>query len=72
MPMPFSTKRRSFSPVSGMDRILATILFTDIVGSADRAAVLGDHHRRDLLESCQGIMHREAGRFRGHEVDRSG
>jgi class 3 adenylate cyclase len=54
------------------DRILATILFTDIVGSTDRAVVLGDRRWRDLLESYQGMVRRELGRFRGREVDQSG
>jgi class 3 adenylate cyclase len=54
------------------DRILATILFTDIVGSTDRAAILGDRRWRDLLESYQGMVRRELGRFRGREVDQSG
>lgn len=50
------------------DRILATILFTDIVGSTDRAVVLGDRRWRDLLESFYGVVRRELPRFRGLEV----
>src|SRR5258706_14733362 len=41
------------------DRILATILFTDIVGSTDRAAALGDHRWRDFLESFYVVARRE-------------
>lgn len=54
------------------DRILATILFTDIVGSTDRAAALGDHRWRDLLESFYGVVRREFPRFRGLEVGTTG
>jgi pimeloyl-ACP methyl ester carboxylesterase len=54
------------------DRILATILFTDIVGSTDRAAALGDHRWRDLLENFYGVVRRELQRFRGSEVGTAG
>jgi class 3 adenylate cyclase len=54
------------------DRILATILFTDIVGSTDRAAVLGDQRWRDLLESFYTVVRRELPRFRGVEAGTSG
>ena len=54
------------------DRILATILFTDIVGSTDRAAALGDHRWRDLLESFYGVVRRELPRFRGLEMGTAG
>jgi class 3 adenylate cyclase len=54
------------------DRILATILFTDIVGSTDRAAELGDQRWRDLLESFYGVVRRVIPRFRGVEVGTAG
>ena len=54
------------------DRILATILFTDIVGSTDRAAELGDHRWRDLLENFYGVVRRELPRFRGVEINMAG
>lgn len=54
------------------DRILATILFTDIVGSTDRAAELGDKAWRDLLERFYGVVRREWPRFRGKEVGTAG
>ena len=54
------------------DRILATILFTDIVGSTARAAELGDKGWRDLLESFYGVVRRELPRFRGKEVGTAG
>ncbi len=54
------------------DRILATILFTDIVDSTARAAELGDQRWRDLLESFYGVVRRELSRFRGTEVGTAG
>jgi len=51
------------------DRVLATVLFTDIVSSTERAAELGDHGWRQLLEGYYGIVRRELARFRGREVD---
>jgi pimeloyl-ACP methyl ester carboxylesterase len=54
------------------DRILATILFTDIVDSTTRAAELGDQRWRDLLASFYSAIRRELSRFRGTEVDTVG
>ncbi|MGH2662363.1 MAG: alpha/beta fold hydrolase, partial [Actinomycetota bacterium] len=54
------------------DRILATVLFTDIVGSTERAAELGDARWRDLLESHHSVVRRELERFRGREIDVAG
>jgi pimeloyl-ACP methyl ester carboxylesterase len=54
------------------DRVLATILFTDIVGSTERAADLGDRRWRELLEAHHATVRRELERFRGHEVDTAG
>ena len=54
------------------DRVLATILFTDIVGSTQRAAELGDSRWRDLLDSYYGLAQRELDRFRGHEIKTTG
>jgi class 3 adenylate cyclase len=54
------------------DRILATVLFTDIVGSTQRAAALGDHAWRDLLEGHHTIVRRQLARFRGIEIDTAG
>jgi len=55
-------------PAVEPDRVLATVLFTDIVASTERAAVLGDRGWRDLLESHQALVRRELARFRGREV----
>jgi class 3 adenylate cyclase len=54
------------------DRVLATILFTDIVGSTERAAELGDRRWRDLLADYHALARRELQRFRGREVDTAG
>jgi class 3 adenylate cyclase len=57
------------SPVPvDVDRILATVMFTDLVASTARAAQLGDHRWRDLLESLQQAIRAELVRFRGTEV----
>jgi class 3 adenylate cyclase len=54
------------------DRVLATILFTDIVESSRRAAELGDQAWRDLLEHHHGIVRGELERYRGREIDNAG
>lgn len=59
-------------PASEPDRMLATILFTDIVGSTERAAAIGDHRFRDLLEQHHAIVRREFVRYRGNEVETTG
>ena len=59
-------------PVHGGDRVLATVLFTDIVGSTERAVELGDRRWRDALEQHHAIVRRELQRFHGREVDTAG
>jgi pimeloyl-ACP methyl ester carboxylesterase len=54
------------------DRVLATVLFTDIVGSTERAAELGDRRWRELLEAHHAAVRGELERFRGREVDTAG
>lgn len=54
------------------DRVLATILFTDIVGSTERAASLGDRAWSELLGRHHATIRRELERFRGREVDTAG
>jgi class 3 adenylate cyclase len=54
------------------DRVLATVLFTDIVGSTEKVAALGDRRWRDLLEGHHDLVRRELGRFRGREIDTTG
>jgi pimeloyl-ACP methyl ester carboxylesterase len=50
------------------DRVLATVMFADIVGSTERAAELGDTRWRELLSAHQTALRSELTRFRGHEV----
>jgi pimeloyl-ACP methyl ester carboxylesterase len=59
-------------PPVPVDRVLATVLFTDIVGSTEKAAALGDHRWRGLLESHHATIRRNLARFRGHEVKTTG
>jgi pimeloyl-ACP methyl ester carboxylesterase len=55
-----------------LDRVLATVLFTDIVGSTELAADLGDRGWRELLEQHNAVVRRELGRFRGRELSTAG
>ena len=59
-------------PIPEPDRVLATVLFTDIVGSTARAAELGDRRWRELLRTHGTAVRRELERFRGREVDTAG
>ena len=57
---------------SGTERLLATVLFTDIVGSTERAARLGDARWRDLLDRHDQNTRTQIERFRGREVNTVG
>jgi class 3 adenylate cyclase len=59
-------------PPVAVDRVLATVLFTDIVGSTEKAAALGDHRWRDLLDAHHTAIRRTLSRFRGHEIKTTG
>ena len=59
-------------PLHDADRVLATVLFTDIVGSTERAAELGDRRWRELLDEHNASVRRQLERFRGREVDTAG
>jgi class 3 adenylate cyclase len=59
-------------PPVAVDRVLATVLFTDIVGSTEKAVALGDQRWRDLLDSHHATIRRNLARFRGHEVKTTG
>ncbi|MDQ3934357.1 MAG: adenylate/guanylate cyclase domain-containing protein [Actinomycetota bacterium] len=50
------------------DRVLATVMFTDIVGSTERAARLGDRDWRRLVERHDALVRREIDRFRGRPI----
>ena len=63
----FLTGSRSVDS-AGIDRVLATVLFTDIVGSTERAEALGDQRWHDLLDAHNAAVRRELERFRGNEV----
>jgi len=54
------------------DRVLATVLFTDIVGSTEHATALGDSRWRELLDAHDGACRRHIERFRGREVKTTG
>jgi class 3 adenylate cyclase len=54
------------------DRVLATVLFTDIVGSTERATEVGDRAWRDLLERHHAVVRTALARFQGREVDTAG
>jgi pimeloyl-ACP methyl ester carboxylesterase len=54
------------------DRVLATLLFTDIVGATQKAAELGDRSWRELLEEHHAVVRRELARFHGREIDTTG
>jgi pimeloyl-ACP methyl ester carboxylesterase len=54
------------------DRVLATVLFTDIVGSTRLAADLGDRGWRELLQRHHAVVRGELDRYRGREVDTAG
>ena len=54
------------------DRVLATVLFTDIVGSTERAAAVGDKKWRDLLDAHDQATRRQLERFRGREIKTTG
>ena len=54
------------------DRVLATVLFTDIVGSSERAAALGDRAWKDLVEQHHAKVRALLGRYRGREIDTAG
>ena len=54
------------------DRVLVTVMFTDIVSSTERAAAVGDRRWRQLLDGYVGVARRELERFRGREIDVAG
>jgi class 3 adenylate cyclase len=54
------------------DRLLASVLFTDIVGSTDTAAALGDRRWRELLDRHDTLTHEHVARFRGRVVKTTG
>jgi class 3 adenylate cyclase len=63
---------RGEAPPPVPDTVLATVLFTDIVGSTGRAAELGNRAWRELLERHHALVRRELTRYRGEEKDTAG
>jgi pimeloyl-ACP methyl ester carboxylesterase len=59
-------------PVAEPNRLLATVLFVDVVGSTERAAELGDRGWRELLASFYDAVRRELHSCRGREIDTAG
>ena len=59
-------------PPTDVDRVLVSVLFTDIVGSTERAASLGDQRWRSLLDRHDQIVREQLRIFRGREVNTTG
>jgi class 3 adenylate cyclase len=59
-------------PIHEPDRVLATVLFTDIVGATEKAAGLGDRGWHELLDNHHAAVRRNLVRFRGREIDTAG
>jgi class 3 adenylate cyclase len=54
------------------ERLLATVLFTDIIGSTERAAEVGDKQWRRLISAHHALVRRDLKRFNGREIDTAG
>jgi class 3 adenylate cyclase len=54
------------------DRVLATVLFTDVVGSTEQATALGDRRWRGLLEQHHALVRKQLDRYQGREIDTAG
>lgn len=59
-------------PVMEFDRVLATIMFTDIVGSTELAAKSGDRKWRGLLDAHHAAVRHELSAFQGREINTTG
>jgi class 3 adenylate cyclase len=59
-------------PTPEPDRVLATILFTDIAGSTQKVVAIGDRPWRELLDGYYGLVRGELTRHRGREIDTAG
>jgi class 3 adenylate cyclase len=70
--VPFLQEVVSRGAAPDLDSVLATVLFSDIVGSTALAAELGDARWRDLLAEHHMCVRRQLGRFRGVEIDTAG
>jgi class 3 adenylate cyclase len=54
------------------ERVLTTVLFTDMVGATERVVALGDRHWREVLVQHRVLVRRELAHYGGHEVDTAG
>ena len=68
----FAAAEAPAAPAAAPGRFLATVLFTDIVGSTELAGRLGDRAWRDLLQRFHGFCRARLGEFRGREIDTAG
>jgi class 3 adenylate cyclase len=59
-------------PVTEVERVLTTVIFTDIVGSTQRAATMGDRRWRNLLDAHDALVREQLRRFRGREINTLG
>lgn len=59
-------------PAPRAERVLATVMFTDIVGSTARAAALGDQQWRQLLDGHDAVVYAQLSRFRGVQIKSTG
>jgi class 3 adenylate cyclase len=59
-------------PAHEIDRVLATVMFTDVVGSTDQVAGMGDRRWSELLATHDGLTRAELERFRGREIRATG
>jgi class 3 adenylate cyclase len=59
-------------PRHEVDRVLATVMFTDVVGSTEQAAGMGDRRWSELLATHDGLIRAELERFRGREIETTG
>jgi pimeloyl-ACP methyl ester carboxylesterase len=60
------------TPAQESDRVLATVMFTDIVDSTKRAAAMGDTDWRNLLDTSRTLVRNQLSRFRGREIETTG
>jgi class 3 adenylate cyclase len=67
-----STHFSGVSVAPNVDRVLATVVFTDIVGSTERAAALGDARWLEVLEEHDALADRELRRHRGEKIKSTG
>ena len=59
-------------PTHATDRVLATVMFTDIVGSTEHTARIGDRHWKELMGAHDAAVRTELGRWRGREIRSTG